>query len=90
MTLLRHDQHTHVMKILSLIKVKPKPKTELMFAARFNTKQIKFYIDFLLQKQIIKKSKGLTVASQTRDLYSMTSKGEKILEILEKLQELLS
>ena len=67
----------------------PKPKTDLMYEARFNNKQINFYLDLLLEKKVIEKSKGLTVAKQTRDLYNLTMKGRDVLQVLLKLKELL-
>lgn len=84
------DQYTQITKLLNYMSDGPKPKTDLMYEVRFNSKQIVFYLDFLLEKQMIEKKKGHTVTKQIRDVYNITMKGREVLKQLLIIKELLS
>lgn len=84
------DQYTQITKILNHIVEYPRPKTDLMYEARFNSKQILFYLDFLIQKQMIEKKKGNTITGKITNVYAITMKGREVLKQLLIIKELLS
>jgi len=60
-----------------------KRKSHIMYAANLNWKQLSRYLGFLERKGVIK-------YSDSNDVYELTDKGVKLLEVFRELRKLLS
>ncbi|RLI27498.1 hypothetical protein DRO58_04290 [Candidatus Bathyarchaeota archaeon] len=60
-----------------------KRKTHIMYAANLNWKQLSRYLGFLERKGFIKHS-------DSNDVYELTDKGVRLLEVCRELRKLLS
>ncbi|RLI28880.1 transcriptional regulator [Candidatus Bathyarchaeota archaeon] len=60
-----------------------KRKSHIMYAANLNWKQLSRYLGFLERKRVIK-------YSDSNDVYELTDKGVKLLEVFRELRKLLS
>lgn len=78
-----------IAKLLTNLLDGSKSITELMYKSKMNSKQIHFYTGLLVEKQLVTKGPGLTASSQTRDVYSITSKGMEVLKLIKELRSLI-
>lgn len=91
----RHKEEYHQSILEILTKQGPIPPTILAYRAEMNDSQVQIATNYLLQRKLIEKTEltnrlrtklELQWSLSSKRVYSITDKGRKYLEMLEKLQ----
>ena len=85
------DTSDMVYKMLEHMSDEPKSRTDVMYAAKLSYTQLVSYMNMLIEKELIVSAGPKNDAkNKSSVLYRTTEKGKQVVQMIEKLRELLT